>query len=565
MSMEEKPPVDLSRRQVLKAAAAAGGAASVSISAPAIASTKPRTPYTTPFAVPLPVYTPKQPASVLQPSPLAAADLDECGRDDHQAFLYFPPKQLYELRVREAMHSFHPELPTQPVWGYDGIVPGPTIVARYGSPVIVRIYNELPAATNGFGSPEISTHLHNAHAPAESDGFTGSYYSQTRYGPSIKRAGKFMDHHYPNCYPGLDKYIATAGDPREALGTLWYHDHRIDFTAPNVYRGLAGFYLLFDAIDSGNENDPNPRALRLPSGVGRYDIPLVFRDLQFDASGYLWFDQFETDGVLGDRFTVNGKIQPYFSVERRKYRFRLLDGGPARFYEFFLVHEGKDQSFTYIANDGNLLPAPLTMQSVRMAPAERADIVIDFSKYPRGSKLYLVNRLKQDDGRGPSGLTSPGVQILRFDVDRDPAYPDHSRVPAKLRDLPPITMNEVVKHRTWEFDRENGFWTVNHKVFDVDKPAAVVKRGTAEIWTLFTKGGWHHPVHIHFEEGRILTRNGKPPAPHEAGRKDVFVLAPYDVVRVFMRFRDFTGKYMMHCHNTTHEDHAMMVRFDVVP
>jgi FtsP/CotA-like multicopper oxidase with cupredoxin domain len=446
--------------------------------------------------------------------------------------------------------------------------PGPTIVARYGRPILVRMYNELPAFNSGFGSPEISIHLHNGHIPSESDGFTGDYFSPTKFGPGLTRGGKFRDHHYPNAYAGQDKYPATDGDPREALGTLWYHDHREEFTAPNVYRGLAGFYLLFDQIDSGNEQDTNPKALRLPSGVGKYDIPLMFTDPQFNSSGYLHFDQFETDGVLGEKFAVNGKIQPYYSVARRKYRFRLLNASIARFYEFFIVLNGErkpiDQSFIYIANDGNLLPAPLTMKSIRIAPAERADIILDFSKFNIGDKVYIVNRLKQDDGRQPGGLANPGqgTEILRFDIDRD--EPDYSQVPAKLRDLPPINLGEVVKQRHWEFDRERGFWTVNNKIFDIEKPAAVIKKGTAEIWTLEGKGSWQHPVHIHLEEFRILTRNGKPPPLHEQGRKDVVVLHPGEIVRIFIRFRDYTGKYMMHCHNITHEDHGMMVRFDVV-
>src|SRR5690606_199365 len=120
--------------------------------------------------------------------------------------------------------------------------------------------------------------------------------------------------------PGMPK-----GDPREALGTLWFHDHRMDFTAPNVYRGLAGFYLLFDHIDSGNENDPSPTALRLPSGVGDFDIPLMVQDKKFDSGGYIQFDQFNNDGILGNKHLVNGKIQPYFPVLRRKYRFRILN------------------------------------------------------------------------------------------------------------------------------------------------------------------------------------------------------------------------------------------------
>lgn len=575
--MPEQTPQDddaahrstLQRRNFIKAGVAAGSAALAGPMPLANAQVAPvtlRSPPTQPFIVPLPVYTAKQPVSGLSPMATEIPDGDECGRGKFQRYTDFNPQKYYELYVKEAMHSFHPHLPTQPIWGYDGILPGPTFVARYGEPAIVRIHNQLPANHVGFGSPEISTHLHNLHCGSESDGFTGDYYSATKFGPTMTKAGKYRDHYYPNCYAGYDKFHGTDGDPREALGTLWYHDHRIDFTAPNVYKGLSGFYLLFDEVDSGNERDTNSKALRLPSGVGEFDIPLVLQDKQFDASGYLHFDQFETDGILGDRFCVNGKIQPYFKVQRRKYRFRILDGGPSRFYELYLSYNGKDQPFVYIGNDGNLLPAPLVMSKVRLGPAERADIIIDFAKFPLGAKLYLVNKLEQVNGRGPTGrILNPGTQLLRFDVDSNPAQPDVSRIPAKLRELPPIDLSEVVKTRIFNFDRGNGGWTVNGNLFDVKQAVALVKKNTAEIWVLRGGGNWEHPVHIHFEEGRILSRNGLPPPPHERGRKDVYVLGRGEEVKIFMRFRDFEGKYMMHCHNLTHEDHAMMIRWDIVP
>lgn len=535
-------------------------------------------PFTTPFMVPMPVYQAKVSSSALSPPATKDLGAGECGRNQHQRWGDWRPQKFYTLNVRQTLHSFHPQLPTQTIWGYDGMLPGPTFVERYGQAVIVRIINNLPANTLGHGSPEISTHLHNLHAASESDGFAGDYYSATKFGPTLSASGAYKDHLYPNCYAGYDEpqYQATKGDPREALGTLWYHDHRTDFTAGNVYRGLAGFYLLFDDIDSGNELDTNPKALRLPSGVGKYDIPLSVDDKQFDSGGYLAFDQFATKGILGNKVCVNGKIQPYFQVERRKYRFRLLDSSISRFYELYITNgSGANQSFEYIANDGNLLPAPLTMSKLHLAPAERGDIVIDFSKYPAHSKLYLVNRLVQTDGRGPEGpltnirgldglLTNAGAQIMRFDIGGDPTMPDMSQVPAKLRDCPPINLAEVVKTRRFEFDKENEVWTINGKIFDVTTPAVSPKRGTAEIWILKGKGSWHHPVHIHLEEGRILTRNGKLPPPHERGRKDVFSLEPNEEVRVFIRFRDFLGKYIMHCHNLVHEDHAMMLRFDVV-
>ncbi|MBG6071823.1 MULTISPECIES: multicopper oxidase family protein [unclassified Polaromonas] len=578
---ERASPLKMSRRRSLQvgaATAAAGLVTSSKIAPPAQAGNLPPGPATPAFMVELPVYTAKLPVARLTPASTQAASVadGECGRPDHQRRDNWPPQKSYTLDVREGWHSFHPNLPTQKIWGYDGIYPGPTFVARYGEPIIVRIYNNLPRNSVGFGSPEISTHLHNLHCASESDGFAGDYYSAANYGPTLTAAGNYKDHHYPHFYAGYDHFGATNGDPREALGTLWYHDHRDGFTTPNVYKGMTGMYLLFDDIDSGDERDPNPKALRLPSGVGKYDIPLVFQDKQFDSSGYLFLDQFENDGILGNKFCVNGKIQPFFKVERRKYRFRLLDGGPSRFYEFYLTTpDHVVQSFSFIASDGNLLPSPLTMSKVPLAPAERADIVIDFSKYDTGTSLFLVNRLVHTDGKGPDGesvntrnasglLTKRGTQILRFDIGNAPALPDVSQVPALLRALPDIDLKQVVKTRRFEFDKTNEVWTVNGQIYDAEKATVKPKMGTAEIWVLEGKGSWHHPVHIHFEEGRILTRNGRQPPPHERGRKDVYVLAPGEVVRVFIRFRDFTGKYMMHCHNTIHEDHAMMIRYDIV-
>ena len=268
-----------------------------------------------------------------------------------------------------------------------------------------------------------------------------------------------MDHFYPNILAGYDEFHGvpgyTIGDPREALGTLWYHDHTLDFTSPNVYRGMAGFYLLFDDLDSGDEHDPNPQALRLPSSP--YDYQFIFQDKRFDANGVLTFDQFTPEGVPGDKMSVNGKIEPVLHVARRKYRLRFLNGGPTRFYEFYLVNTGGTASytFTYIANDGNLLPAPMTDYKVRIGVAERADIVVDCGGFPLGTEFCLINRLEQPDNR----ISIP---------------------------------------------------------------------------------------------------------PHERGRKDVYVLGPAESVKVFLRFRDFKGKYPMHCHNLVHEDHTMMVRWDIV-
>jgi FtsP/CotA-like multicopper oxidase with cupredoxin domain len=537
-------------------------------------------------SIPEYVYRPKAPVSELNPAPQALAnqatgnpELDECGRNPIQRFDEFYPvggnnHDTYELHVKEQPHVFNPAYPEQPIWGYDGMYPGPTFHARYGRTVITRLFNELPKPQEhvGYGSPELSMHLHNLHTPSESDGFPGDYFSPIKAGPTLSGSGIYKDHCYPNVYAGYDKSRESdpnaIGDPREALGTLWYHDHTLDTTGANVVKGLAGFYLLFDETDSGNENDfDNPKALRLPSGD--YDVPLMFQDMRFDANGLQYYDQLSPEGAIGDRVVVNGKIKPFFKVARRKYRLRLLNGGPTRFYEFYLVHNGIVKPFTRISNDGNLFEYPLMNQTkIRLGMAERGDIIVDFKAFPLGSEVFLVNRLRQDDTRKPKDVRSPGDQVLKFIVDRNPSEPDNSRVltaTTLMRELPPIDLTEVAARRTWEFARKNGVWTVNDKIFNVNSVRANPKKGTAEIWTLHNGGGgWAHPVHIHFEEARILKKNGIAPPAHERGRKDVFVLQPDETVEIFMRFRDFKGKYVMHCHNLVHEDHAMMVRWDIV-
>jgi FtsP/CotA-like multicopper oxidase with cupredoxin domain len=508
------------------------------------------------------VQAPLQPVSSLTPTPYGPANLDECGRDDHPAWDRFPPRYFYTIDVKAGWHSFHPELPTQQIAGYGGQFPGPLIHARYGHPILVRFRNQLPNLWPGFGSPDISVHLHNMHTPSESDGYPFDWWSAYASGPAITRPGQYRDHHYPMVYAGVDKY-GDIGDPREALGTLWYHDHRVDFTAGNVYRGMAGFFLAFDEVDSGNERDPNPKALRLPSG--QYDVPLLVDDKKFDSGGYLKFDQLDSDGFVGDKFCVNGKIQPYFEVEPRKYRFRILDGSLSRVYDLQVRYQNRAQTMMHIASDGNLFQMPLPRTNVHLSPAERADVVIDFSRFPPGAELYLVNRLEMLDGRKPEKdyLLQP-VPILKFIVNKPLSGPDYSRVPSFLREQPPIDLREVEKTRTFSFGRDGGAWTINGRLFDNNARGNTPKKNTAEIWNLRNdSGGWSHPIHIHFEEGRILKRNGVTPPPWERGRKDVYYLGPNENVSVFIRFRDFTGRYVMHCHNLMHEDHAMMMRYDI--
>jgi FtsP/CotA-like multicopper oxidase with cupredoxin domain len=516
----------------------------------------PASPPTTPFVEPMLIPPIAQSVASLNPAPTVNPNTaaGEGRTRPHQAFTQLPPQKYYEVHQREALISVHPQLPLQRLWTFNGTVPGQTYVANYGQPILVRNYNDLPNDNGGFGIQSVSTHLHNGHTPSESDGFPCDFFAQ----------GHFYDQHYPNVLAGFASTHPPNGDINEAMSTLWYHDHRVDFTAQNVYKGLAGFYLLFNQFDTGNETT----GFRLPT-FPDFDIPMMFNDKLFDPDdGLLAFDLANRDGILGDKFLVNGKIQPFFEVKKRRYRFRWLNGGPSRFYQFYLTKaDNTNHPFWVIANDGNLLPNPvLTNNGVRIAVAERMDVIVDFSSFNPGDRIYINNRLEQCDGAGPTDNIVPAAQgnkVLEFrvisgtvnDQSVNPATnPSFYAVPAR------VTEN---KRRCFKFDRENGQWVINDEVFDCNDVRFRVKRNNVEVWELEGGFDWQHPIHIHFEEHQIIRRNRNTPTLIERGRKDVVRLGENDDVEIFFRFRDFVGRYPMHCHNTIHEDHAMMLRFDI--
>jgi FtsP/CotA-like multicopper oxidase with cupredoxin domain len=477
----------------------------------------------------------------------------EAPRADHQRWSEFLPQDLYEFTLTPALHTFHPDMAPTYVWTYNGIYPGPTIIGQYGIPSLVRFHNNLPVDHTGFGSNTHTTHLHNGHTASESDGFAGDF-----WGP-----GFFKDHHYPNIYAGYDTFPG-GGDPREAMRTFWYHDHRHSFTATNNYRGLNGMFLLYDNVDTGFETGGDHNALHLPGQYGLYDIPLNFTDKKFCADGQMFATA--PDAVpAGDKFIVNGAIQPFFQVARRKYRFRMLNSGPARIWTF-TMSDGRP--FTLIATDGNLLEHPVNVPSLELHVSSRYDVVLDFSGNQIGDSVYLMNIASQFVNNAPEPLPDPNVDVtkavMRFDVVSNAQ--DQSVVPDTLIQYPDLNLNEVVTTRIWNFDLIGGQFKVNGLIFDPDRADATVKQGTAETWIIRNKlpaSGWTHPVHIHLEEGRILSRNGAPPPSEESGRRDVYPIRPGEEVHIFLRFREWFGKYMIHCHNLGHEDNFMLVRWDV--
>jgi FtsP/CotA-like multicopper oxidase with cupredoxin domain len=555
----------------------------------------------------------------------------------HQLFAALPPRIAVEVFQRQARVNttynpqvppslnsginpatpipvrYHPGFPTQQpnsVWTFNGTVPPKLLQIRYGEPVLFRHHNELPfdvTQNNGFGRHTISTHEHNAHHGAENDGFTGAFFFP----------GQFYDYHWPWVLAGFRTINTGATDPRasapddtggivnvpgdfhETMSSHWFHDHMFSFTSQNVYKGNVGMLNIYSGLDRGNEAIGGVN-LRLPSGTAKsfgnldYDVNMVVEDKAFGPDGQLFFDIFNFDGFLGDVITVNFTYKPFFEVERRKYRFRILNGSTARFYKIALSDAS---AMIQIGNDGNLLPTPVVLTELdEQGIGERYDIVIDFSRYPVGAKVWMVNLAEHEDGRAPSNDLSladalagkssdPGVgKFLEFRIVRNPATPDASQVPSTLIPNPDLSTIPVARTRLFEFSRGanqttsdpvtsgRGPWGIETDnqggtlAADFGRISAAPSFGTREIWTIANGGGgWDHPIHIHFEEGQILARDGSAanvPA-WERGRKDVYRLRPGGTVTVTLQFRDWGGMFMEHCHNTSHEDNAMLLRWEI--
>lgn len=529
-------------------------------------------PPTTPFVDELPV-----PPIVQNVAPFAA----HCGATSASPTgplpAYMQNTEYKELVEEEAVVGFGGGLPGTPVWRFrdvntpanSPVGPGPTFMVRQGNSQVVRIHNNLPEDHQGFGVPETTTHLHGGHVPTLSDGFPENVPGIT----TVIHHGENFDYCFPMRDPG---FLHGEPDATERPSTMWYHDHLFDFTGPNVVRGLAGFYLVYDELDACDEMQF--RGLRLPSGM--FDVPLVIQDRLFsieDGLAQLVYDPMDHDGFLGDKMTVNGKIQPFMNVYRRKYRFRILNGSNARYLRLVLSNAAGDVfPFDHIATEGGLMSSTIRdVEYLQLSMAERDEIVIDFSDFQEGDVLYLEDLMDQDDGRGPGGTyedpdlfdVGDGTRVLQFRVGA--AMPDRSQVPTILRPFDPISAAEIANatRRHIELERQGGAWAINDEFADMEHPVHVSALNGPEIWTYENKsGGWWHPMHAHVEYGRILTRNEKQPPLNERdgqAKKDTIDLGPNDVCEVFYKFRDFPGATVFHCHNVEHEDMFMMARFDI--
>ncbi|MFC9914458.1 multicopper oxidase family protein [Streptomyces sp. NPDC059862] len=411
----------------------------------------------------------------------------------------------YVVTARSSVKEILPGVPTE-LFTYDGQFPGPTIKARKNRPVVIRQRNDL--------NVPISRHLHGASVPSRSDG-----------GPmdTIAPGGERV-YVYPN---------------RQPHASLWYHDHAHHLESENVYRGLQGSYLISDAVED---------ALPLPKGA--YDVLIQLRDAHFDDAGQLLY-------AMGDRgrstLLANGVPSPYFEVAARKYRFRFANTSNMRFLTLRLADGG---DMVQIGSDGGLLPAPYVTQSVFLSSGERADVVIDFSRYPVGTQVVLEN----------AGGSGSAAQVMRFDVTH--SADDPSSVPDVLRTLPPLpaaTNHRTVVLRMDEDGRPHPQAYMDDKVYDPQRVDARIRWGASEIWTVVNANARvPHNFHMHLVQFRVIERNGAAPGPAESGLKDTVVVMPGESVKLQANFDAYRGEYAYHCHMLDHSAMGMMATMKIV-
>jgi len=455
----------------------------------------------------------------------------------------------YRIPIQEFHAKIHRDVAPTRFWGYGNSVPGPTIEARSGEAISIEWPNRLPpkhflpidhnlmGAEKGLPESRTVVHVHGARVPPASDGWPESW-----YGP-----GKSATYRYPN---------------EQEAALLWYHDHAMGINRLNMCAGMAGLYVIRDAFED---------SLNLPKG--EYEIPLVLMDRMFRADGQLYYPVSQLPDApwvaeyTGNAVLINGKLLPYLNVQPRKYRLRILNASNARFF-FLSLDNG--QPFQQIGSDQGLLPAPVAVSRLDIAPGERADVVIDFAEYV--GKNILLNNV-------PSA-------IMQFRVANEKVA-DPSALPQTLRPVRRFTESEAILTRRLtleEFDNLIGepiahlldgkHW---HEPIS-EKPVL----GTTEIWELLNTTDDTHPIHLHLVRFQILDRrllevsdlvyNEKvvyrgeafPPEPNERGWKDTVRATAGASTRIIVKFERYTGRYVWHCHILEHEDNEMMRPYEVI-
>jgi spore coat protein A, manganese oxidase len=456
---------------------------------------------------------------------------------------------LYRIGMREADVRVHRDLPPTRMWGYEGVVPGPTFEVRSGHPVLIEWSNELPQrhflpidhTLHGAGAnvPESRTvvHVHGARVRPEADGNPDSWYT-----PGNKQIYRYSN--------------------RQQAATLWYHDHAMGIERLNVYAGLFGAFLIRDEVED---------SLGLPRD--EFEIPLIITDRQFHADGRLYYP---TSGmpespwvseVYGDVMLINGRMTPYLNVEPRPYRFRILNASNARFY-YLALSDGTP--LQQIGSDQGLMARPASMKSVTLAPAERADVVVDFAKLA-GQNIIL---------------RSLAMDLMQFKVARRQVSVANP-LPKTLRTVARISPASSVKTRRLTLDN---YEDPNTHMMMMLLNATYWRQpitenpllNSTEIWEFVNLTEDTHPIHLHMVRFQVLNRqrfdvdeylmSGKmvfagpliPPPENEMSWKDTVRADAGLITRIIIRFEGYAGRYVWHCHVLEHAANEMMRPFQVL-
>ena len=450
------------------------------------------------------------------------------------------PKTLTGSRItlvaREAKVQIRPG-PATRMWTFNGTFPGPTIRRQAGRRTSLTIVNELP--------PEAKTltiHHHGSHSASKHDGLP---LPEVAIPPGGSRTYVY-------------EHMEDGKPERAAL--QWYHDHTHHRASFNSWMGLGGLFILEDEIES-----------RLDLPKAPYELPLFLTDRRFHENNQLDTQAFEIAAanreVGGDSFLVNGAVRPFADVEPRRYRLRVHNGSGFRIYNLVLRSRDGDVQMTQIGTESGLLPAPVRRKEVLLGPAERADLIVDFTKFA-GRNLTLRSS-RWANATGSDGALN--ALFLQFRVGTEVRGRDTSRIPKRLRALPGwVSEAPEQPDRVWTFgtgiDPTTGeqAHTVNGRAFDHERVDAQVELDSVETWLLVNTTSRTHLIHIHDVDWVMLDRNGAAPPAYEAGLKETFRLDPGESIAVAGKFSDHIGRFMIHCHMLDHEDGGMMAAWEVV-
>lgn len=474
-----------------------------------------------------------------------------------------PAQQLDYLRIemRTADIRVHRNLPPTSMWSYGGSVPGPTIEVRKGQGTLIEWVNRLPVehflpidhTLHGAGAdlPQVRTavHVHGAAVPPESDGFPENWQTPGQT--------------YQAIYP-----------LKQDAATLWYHDHAMGIERLNQYAGLFGFFLIRDEIED---------SLNLPGG--KYAIPLVLCDRLFYADGQLHYPDSGDPAapwvpeVYGDVVMINGSLFPFFEVEPRTYRFRILNASNTRYFRFSLSN---GQPFTQIGSDQGLLPEPAVRTELALAAAERADVLLDFSSLA-GQRFTLINQ-----SQALMEFRVAPVDNETQSKSAGSAPPARFYLPPKLRAIERIPESAAVRTRTMTLNEYMHpkshvmLMLLNGKYWH-DPVTETPVLNSVEIWNLVNTTQDLHPIHLHLVRFQLLERRAydvddflnynnfhyvgdpAPPEHGETGWKDTIQAHPETVTRIIVPFVGYPGRYVWHCHLLEHAANEMMRPFDVLP